>query len=243
MPSPEYMDDQPDLKWPMRGILCDWLIEVHSKFHLLPETLFLTINLVDRFLSKRVVSLNKLQLVGITAMLVAAKYEEIMAPSVQNFVYMSDGGYTEEEVLGAERYLLSTIDYNLNYPNPMNFLRRISKADDYDLPSRTVAKYFLEVQLVDHQFLKFPSSLIASASLWMARKMLDRGPWNANLRHYSGYNEKQILPVARLLHEYVASTKIQHEGLYKKYSSKKFMKASTCARDWATKRVRSLEAI
>lgn len=74
MPNPQYMDDQEDLKWQMRGILIDWLVEVHIRFRLLPETLFLAVNIVDRFLSNKVVLLDKLQLVGVTAMFIAAKY-------------------------------------------------------------------------------------------------------------------------------------------------------------------------
>ena len=82
MPNPRYMESQKDLAWKMRGILVDWLMQVHSRFRLLPETLFLAVNIIDRFLSNRVLSLVKFQLVGVTAMFVAAKYEEIMAPSV-----------------------------------------------------------------------------------------------------------------------------------------------------------------
>jgi G2/mitotic-specific cyclin 1/2 len=64
----------------MRTTLIDWLLQVHVRYHMLPETLWIAVNLVDRFLSVRVVSLVKLQLVGVTAMFIAAKYEEILAP-------------------------------------------------------------------------------------------------------------------------------------------------------------------
>lgn len=181
MPNPNYMDDQKELAWKMRGILIDWMIEVHQKFRLLPETLFLAVNIIDRFLSHRVVSLIKFQLVGVTALFIAAKYEEIVAPSIQNFIYMADGGYTDEEVLNAERYVLSVLDFNLSYPNPMNFLRRNSKADQYDLQSRTVAKYLMEITLLDHRFLACPPSLVAASSLYLARKILDRGPWVSSI--------------------------------------------------------------
>lgn len=105
LPTPDYMDRQKDLQWKMRGILIDWLVEVHLKFRLLPETLFLAVNIIDRFLSLRVCSLPKLQLVGITALFIASKYEEVMCPSIQNFVYMADGGYKDEEILKAEQYV------------------------------------------------------------------------------------------------------------------------------------------
>ena len=78
-----YMSMQTDINPKMREILIDWLVEVHLKFKLHQETLFLTVNIIDRFLSLRPIQRNKLQLVGCTAMLIAAKYEEIYAPEVQ----------------------------------------------------------------------------------------------------------------------------------------------------------------
>lgn len=177
LPDPRYMEQQEEIAWRMRGILIDWLIELHIKFRLLPETIFLAVNLVDRFCSKRVVSMVKYQLVGGVALFIAAKYEEIMCPSVSNFLYMSDSGYTEEEFLEAERYLLQMIGWDLSYPNPIHFLRRISKADDYDVHSRTLAKFLMEISCVDRLFIGQTPSMIAAAGAWLARKILDRGEW------------------------------------------------------------------
>ena len=176
-PNPNYMDHQDDLEWKMRGILVDWLIEVHTRFRLLPETLFLAVNIVDRFLSQKVVPLDKLQLVGITAMFIASKYEEVLSPHVGNFVHVADDGFTIEEVLSAERYTLSTLKYDLSYPNPMNFLRRISKADSYDIQTRTLGKYLMEISLVDHRFLEYKQSHIAAAAMYLARMIFQRGGW------------------------------------------------------------------
>lgn len=177
MPNPDYMANQEHLQWKMRGILVDWLIEVHTRFRLLPETLFLAVNIVDRFLSAKIVELDKLQLVGVTAMFIAAKYEEVFSPGVQYFRSVADDGFTEEEILQAERYVLTTLNYNLSYPNPMNFLRRISKADQYDYETRTVAKYLLEISLLDHRFMGYAPSHVAAAAMYLSRMMLERGPW------------------------------------------------------------------
>ena len=234
LPTPDYMDNQKDLHWKMRGILVDWLVEVHQKFRLLPETLFLAVNIIDRFLSLRVCSLPKLQLVGITALFIASKYEEVMCPSIQNFIYMADGGYTDDEILKAEQYVLQVLDFNLSFPNPMNFLRRVSKADQYDIQVRTVAKYLLEISLVDHRFLVYPPSLVAAAGMYFARYMLDRGCWDANLIHYSGYTEGQIIGCVRLMIDYLQKP-IRHEAFYKKYASKKFIKASLYVTHWVAK--------
>lgn len=177
IPNPQYMSHQDDLEWKTRGILVDWLIEVHTRFHLLPETLFLAVNVIDRFLSEKVVQLDRLQLVGITAMFIASKYEEVLSPHVENFKRIADDGFSEAEILSAERFVLSTLNYDLSYPNPMNFLRRVSKADNYDIQSRTIGKYLMEISLLDHRFMAYRPSHVAAGAMYLARLMLDRGEW------------------------------------------------------------------
>ncbi|CAE6462912.1 unnamed protein product [Rhizoctonia solani] len=236
MPSPVYMKSQPDLTWEMRSILMDWIIQVHSRFRLLPETLFLACNIIDRFLSMRIVSLVKLQLVGITGLFVAAKYEEIMAPSVQNFLKVSDSSYSEQEILQAEKYILRTLGWDLSYPNPMSWLRRASKADAYDVQTRTMAKFLIEISVVEEKLLKCAPSLLSAASLWLARLILDREEWNANLEHYSGYSEEALLPCANTMLNYIVQPPSTHESLWKKYSGKKYFKCATYARKWAEQR-------
>lgn len=165
----------------MRSVLMDWLVQVHHRFSLLPETLFLCVNYIDRFLSSKIVSLGKLQLVGATAIFIAAKYEEINCPSVQEIVYMVDGGYTVDEILKAERFMLSMLQFELGWPGPMSFLRKISKADDYDLETRTLAKYFLEVTIMDERFVGSPPSFLAAGAHCLARLMLRKGTWVRSL--------------------------------------------------------------
>ncbi|KAK4694212.1 G2/mitotic-specific cyclin 2, partial [Lecanoromycetidae sp. Uapishka_2] len=212
MPNPDYMDHQDHLEWHLRGVLIDWLIEVHTRFHLLPETAFLAVNIIDRFLSARVVELEKLQLVGVTAMFIASKYEEVLSPHVQNFQHVADDGFTVDEILKAERFVLQALNYDLSYPNPMNFLRRISKADNYDIQTRTIGKYLLEISLLDHNFMGYHPSHIAAASIQ-----------DATLTHYSGYTEEDIQPVFKLMVDYLHKP-VVHEAFFKKYASKKFLK-------------------
>lgn len=95
---PLYMENQSHINERMRSILVDWLVEVHLKFKLVPETLYLTINLIDRYLERTEVSRPKLQLVGVTSLLIAAKYEEIYPPELRDLVYICDRAYTRQEV-------------------------------------------------------------------------------------------------------------------------------------------------
>ncbi|KAF2648368.1 A/B/D/E cyclin [Lophiostoma macrostomum CBS 122681] len=238
MANPDYMDNQNELEWKMRGILVDWLLEVHTRFRLLPETLFLAVNIIDRFLSTKIVQLDRLQLVGVTAMFIASKYEEVLSPHVQNFRHVADDGFTEDEILTAERFVLAALNYDLSYPNPMNFLRRISKADNYDIQTRTLGKYLLEISCLDHRFLAHPPSQVAAASMYLARLVLNRGEWDATLAHYSGYTEEEIQPVLQLMIDYLHGP-VQHDAFFKKYASKKFLKASINLRRWAKEYVAS----
>lgn len=95
---PVFMESQPHINERMRSILVDWLVEVHLKFKLVPETLYLTVNLIDRFLERKEVSRPKLQLVGVTSLLIASKYEEIYPPELRDLVYICDRAYTRNEV-------------------------------------------------------------------------------------------------------------------------------------------------
>ncbi|KAJ3474542.1 hypothetical protein NLG97_g9795 [Lecanicillium saksenae] len=228
------MQHQDELEWSTRGILVDWLIEVHTRFHLLPETLFLAVNIVDRFLSKKVIQLDNFQLVGITAMFIASKYEEVLSPYIGNFKRITNDGFTEEEILSAERFVLSTLDYDLSYPNPMNFLRRVSKADNYDIQSRTIGKYLTEISLLDHRFMAYRPSHVAAAAMYLARLMLDRGAWDKTLAYYAGYTEEEVEPLVQLMVDYLARP-VVHEAFFKKYANKKFLKASIISRQWAKK--------
>lgn len=232
MPSGDYMTLQKDINWDVRAILVDWLVDIHAKFRLLPETLYLAVNIIDRFLSRRTISLSKLQLVGVSAMFIASKYEEVLCPSIQNFFYLADGGYTDVEILQAERYMLKVLDFSLSYANPMNFLRRISKADNYDIQTRTVAKYFMEISLLDYRLMEHPPSLIAAASVWLAREVLERGEWTPTLVHYSTYSEQELLGTAEIMLDYCLRP-VAHPFFHKKYAHKKFMRASTYVIDWA----------
>ncbi|OCF45909.1 G2/mitotic-specific cyclin 1/2 [Kwoniella heveanensis CBS 569] len=234
MPKHDYMDAQAELQWKMRAILMDWLIEVHAKFRLLPETLFIATNLVDRFLSKRVISLVKFQLVGLTALFIAAKYEEVICPSIDHFLHMTDGGYGTEEILKAERYMLSTLEFDLSYPNPLHFLRRISKADGYEIRTRTVAKYLVEISCVDHRLLKYKPSMLSAAAMWLAKLCLDTGEWTPNHVHYSAYSQDELLECAQVMLDHILDPEFNDtSSFYKKYASKKHMKASVYVQSWA----------
>lgn len=103
-PKSGYMRKQRDINHGMRTILVDWLVEVAEEYKLNTHTLFIAVGYIDRFLSEMSVQRGKLQLVGVTSMLLASKYEEIYPPAVDEFVYITDNTYSREQVsTGRER--------------------------------------------------------------------------------------------------------------------------------------------
>lgn len=233
MANPNYMDHQKEIEWGMRSTLIDWLLQVHARYHMLPETIWIAINILDRFLSLRVVALAKLQLLGVTALFIAAKYEEILAPSVDEFVIVTDGSCTRDEILKGERIILEALSFNVSgYTSPYPFLRRISKADEYDTHSRTLAKFLMELTLLDHRFLRARPRTVAAMAMFLSRRMLGCN-WDRACVYYSGQVEEQLVPAANLVLERLLEPGLESLFVFYKYTKRAYLCAATYARDWA----------
>lgn len=140
----------------MRAILVDWLIDVHLKFKLLNETLFLTVNIIDRYLSQKMsIHRSKLQLVGVSALLIATKYEEIYPPTVKDLVYITDNAYSKTEILSMESDILVAMDFDIQLTSQYRFLERYTKIAKSDAVTFCFAQYFLELGLLDSKMSKF----------------------------------------------------------------------------------------
>ncbi|XP_028999944.1 G2/mitotic-specific cyclin-B2-like isoform X2 [Betta splendens] len=162
----------------MRALLVDWLVQVHAMFRLLQETLYLSVAVLDRFLQVQPVPRRKLQLVGVTAMLVACKYEEMYAPEVGDFAHVTDNAFSTAQILEMERVLLKRLNFQLGRPLPLHFLRRASKVANCDVGIHTLAKYLMELTLLDYDMVHYRPSEIAAASLCLSQLLLEERPWS-----------------------------------------------------------------
>ncbi|KAL3616073.1 hypothetical protein CASFOL_040367 [Castilleja foliolosa] len=183
----------------MRGILIDWLVEVSEEYRLVPDTLYLTVNLIDRFLSENYMTKQKLQLLGVTCMLIASKYEEICAPHVEEFCFITDNAYTKEDVVKMESCVLNFLGFQLSVPTTKKFLRRFIQAAQvsYKVPSvdlEFLANYLAELTLIDYNFLKFLPSIIAASAVFLAKWTLDQSehPWNPTLEYYTSHKTSEL---------------------------------------------------
>uniref|UniRef100_A0A2N9H954 B-like cyclin n=1 Tax=Fagus sylvatica TaxID=28930 RepID=A0A2N9H954_FAGSY len=219
----DYMDSQPDMNARMRSILIDWLTEVHCKFELMPETLYLTINIVDRYLSMQFVSRRELQLVGIASMVIACKYEEVWAPQIEDFICLSDYAYAREQILVMEKAILEKLEWYLTVPTPYVFLLRFIKASvSPDKEMENMVFFLAELGLMHYPtVILYCPSMIAAAAVYAAQCTLDKSPfWSETLKHHTGYSEEQLMDCAKLLvscHSAAAESKLK--VIYRKFSN------------------------
>lgn len=223
---PGYLAHQTDINEKMRAILIDWLVEVHLKFKLMPETMYLTVNLIDRYLELKPVQRTKLQLVGVTAMLLASKYEEIYAPEVRDFVYITDKAYTKEQILQMEANMLNTLGFRITVPTSFVFLNRFLKVAEQEKVdgSRLLATFFLERTLQEYSFLRFPASKIAAASVnMMMRTRLGRSAWDARMVQHTGYTQEDLRDCIEGIQMLINNQPNSNlKAVFKKYSNTKF---------------------
>jgi len=218
----------------MRGVLLDWLTEVHLQFKLLQETLYMTVAIIDRFLQVEGLTIrrNKLQLVGVAAMLIASKVEEMYAPEINDFVYITDNAYTATEIRALEIRILSTINFGLGRPLPLHFLRRNSKAGDVDVLQHMLAKYLMEASIVEYDMVHYSPSIMAAAALNLSLLLLEPGAkmstcWTPALQHYSSYSHQQLVPIICKMASIILNKKSsKFQSVHTKYQSKKFLGVS-----------------
>ncbi|CDY41784.1 BnaC02g13720D [Brassica napus] len=171
-PAFDYMESvQSNINASMRTILIDWLVEVAEEYRLLPETLYLAVNCLDRYLSGNVITKQNLQLLGVSCMMIAAKYEEVCVPQVESFCYITDNTYSRNELLEMESSVL-------------NYLKRFVRAakGKTEVPLllfESLASYLSELSLLDYAMLRYAPSLVAASAVFLARYILhpSRKPW------------------------------------------------------------------
>jgi G2/mitotic-specific cyclin 3/4 len=201
LPHPQYMKHQGGLNWTMRAMLVDWIVQMHQSFELRPETLFLSVNYIDRFLSCRAVSSDRLQLLGAAAVLIAVKYEEGEPIPLSTIDLITSKRYGIEMIQRAERMILTTLQFELGWPGPMAFLRRTLVIEGDDDRIGALAQYFLEVSLMDQRFIADLPSRTAAVSHLLARKMLGKGAWvstHVSTSQVLTISERLPCPVSRV---------------------------------------------
>ena len=172
---PNYISEQKEITEKMREILIDWIINVHLKYKLLDETLFLTVILIDRYLQKVQISRKYLQLVGVASLLIACKYEEIYPPLIKSFIYITDNAYNKDELLNMEKKILSKLEFNICFPSPLRYMEMLCIKLNYINDKILINKmhFLLELFLTKLIYYKFSHIELVIACFLLSNKSND----------------------------------------------------------------------
>ncbi|GMH17807.1 hypothetical protein Nepgr_019648 [Nepenthes gracilis] len=205
---------QKDINANMRGVLVDWLVEVAEEYKLVPDTLYLAISYIDRYLSVNSINRRRLQLLGVSCMLIASKYEEITPPHVHEFCYITDNTYRKEEVVKMESDVLNLLKFEMGNPTVKSFLRLFigleqERSKSPSLQLEFLGNYLAELSLLDYGCIKFLPSLIAASVIFVAKFIFNskKHPWNSTLQHYSRYKASELKECVLIIHDLQLSRK------------------------------------
>jgi len=216
----------------IRGVLIDWLIDVHNQFKLLQETLYLAIFLLDRFMQLDGVHIkrSRYQLVGVTALFTASKIEEMYPPEIRDFVYITDNSFTLADIKQMEMRMLSAIKFRIGRPLPLHFLRRYSKAGDVDILQHTLAKYLVELSQLDYDLAHVDPSELSAAALCLSLQLLSTDEcevWSATLKYYSNYSEQDLMrTITKMAALATTASKSSLKAVFNKYCSRTKLKVA-----------------
>ena len=223
---PNYMDNQTDINAKMRAILVDWLVDVHLKYKLVPETFYLAVNILDRYLSIVETKRCVLQLVGVASMLIASKYEDIFPPDVKEFAYITDKAFTKEEVIMMERKILNTLNYEVTIVTPYRFLEIYKKMLKLNQETFYYAWFLIELSQVNYKMIKYKPSELAASACFIAWKMM-KNYLLEDFEKYTGYTEESLKSCSKdiciLLQE---EEKGRLHAVTEKFSLKKYLEVS-----------------
>uniref|UniRef100_K3X7N8 Uncharacterized protein n=1 Tax=Globisporangium ultimum (strain ATCC 200006 / CBS 805.95 / DAOM BR144) TaxID=431595 RepID=K3X7N8_GLOUD len=227
----DYFHSQPHVTIVMRSMLIDWLVEVHNHFNLQPDTLYLTVNYIDRFLASVPVKRENFQLVALTALLIASKFEEIHPVDIEDLVYICERSYTAKQIVQFEKEMLQAFKFHLVVPTCSGFLEYYNDKLESELEVAQLANFFSEQTLLDfHLCAKYVPSVIAASSVLLAQIYYEKQKpslsWVLGFEEITGYYAKDIWCCVHDLSDMLASLSFDLVAVRTKFGSDRFGKVS-----------------
>ena len=174
--NPFYLEnEESELTPEMRTIAVDWLVLIHFKIFKFDEnTLFLTIQIFDRYLTKVDLSTEKTELLLYTSFMLASKHNEIDYVNMQETLKLSQDKFTKEQIIKMESEILNKLDFEILAPTMYEFF--ILFASYINLKQNIINQglYLLNIILVDYHMLKYPNFILAFAVIKIITKKVDK---------------------------------------------------------------------
>lgn len=224
----DYMSHQGDITYKSRQVLIDWILQVHTMLRMYTDTFFLAVNILDRYCEKNQVGKENYQLLGLTSLVIAYKYEEAGSTCAEIF-NIFDKCFDRTKVIEMEMQILNSLNFYISAPTPTFFLRRFDKAAFSNRKLHLLGKEILEISLLYIECLKFPASMLAASSVFLARVTLnDTAEWTKTLVHYTRFTLESMAECIKVLlkcvHRYYDKDATKYTALLKKYSLPCYMK-------------------
>lgn len=179
--SKNFMDHQKEISPKLRTNLIEWMEKIRDKFNLLPATLFLSVNIVDRYIEKKSIKRLTIPLLGITALFMASKYEEVSPPTLSNYIYISSNDYSYRKIKNMEIDILNVLDNSILYISPDYFFETLKKDIILNGIELYIYYYILELSILYHTFSSIKSSIISSSTIILTKLICNE---NDNINNY-----------------------------------------------------------
>ena len=228
--NPNYLKLQKEINADMRAILIDWLIEVNKRFNFQEETLYKVVNIIDSYLSKKIIKRKYLQLLGITSLIISAKLNEIYLPKISNYSDITDKTYNQEEIKKMEEEILNTLNFNLLVPTQLSFYEIISQklGISDDINKYKFGEFLMQSFMLDNNSLYYSNSTIACAACYIVMKFCKMKNYknifdDSFFGHKKSNNETLVKECAKKISETITLVIGSNlKSIINKYSSNKF---------------------
>ncbi|KAK0394059.1 hypothetical protein QR680_000549 [Steinernema hermaphroditum] len=227
----DYTSRQRNVTKEARAAFLAWMVKIQRNFELNYETLYLAVKLLDTYIGniKEIVRCQEFQLIGSSAIFIAAKYEERRPPLIADFLYFCDHQFTRDQLCAMERKMLEIVGFDLGMPLSYRFLRRYANVSKVDMVTLALALFILETSLMFIEFVVVPESLMAAAAFLLALRMKKMEDWTPVLKKYSGYKVEDVEPLMWALNHMMHSRATLYPKLhiiFRKYSDEMFLEVA-----------------
>jgi hypothetical protein len=228
IPSPQLFSHQENITPRMRTTVVDWIIDVHRKMQMHTDTLWLTVMLIDQYLTSKSIPKTQFQRLACAAVVIAAKSGEQNPPSLRELVELADRSFSVGALSRMEADLFATVHFHVDPILPSMFLKRFLRLANADVELMMLAHFLAEVALLETELIGTLPSILAAAALCLALALL-RGPktWDATLVNNTGYATEQLSDIVQKLLSAVSGLGTgKFQALRKKYASEHTAKVS-----------------
>lgn len=214
------------------------------RWKLNPDSVYLAINILDRYINKKKIKKDEYELVAIAAFMIGSKYEDIYFPNAKVLSYMYSFRYNPDEILEKESDILSTLNYSLLYNSSFKILQllyHISGIKNENL--YYFSELALEVSLTDLSIMEYSQRKRAVAAFLLAKKFFGIKSGNYTILLYFGYIQEEILSIQRKIYTLLKNGVFSTEPnlLLEKFKSQRYGSIFTAFEEKLKEKIKNME--